>query len=104
MGSGVGRVKAEDKGWLGGGSVGSNGVRRGKRVRDEELGRLEGSILMERERESNGVGSVMGWFGIVYDGGNGEGNGGGGGDGVGRLMECGGVMGSGVKVGEAGRE
>ena len=30
----------------------------------------------------------MGWFGIVYDGGNGEGNGGGGGDGVGRLMEC----------------
>ena len=50
MGSGVGRVKAEYKGWEG--SVGSNGVRRGKRVRDEELGRREGSKLMER---------VMGW-------------------------------------------
>ena len=46
----------------------------------------------------------MGWFGIAYGGGNGEGNGGGDGDGVGRFMECGGVMGSGVKVGEAGRE
>ena len=47
MGSGVGRVKAEYKGWER--SVRSNGVRRGNRVRDEELGRREGSKLMERE-------------------------------------------------------
>ena len=51
---------------------------------------MTGREYIDEERESNGVGSVMGWFGIVYDGGNGEGNGGGGGDGVGRLMECGG--------------
>ena len=42
----------------------------------------------------------MGWFGIAFGSGKGEGNGGGGGNGVGRLMECGGVMGSGVKVGK----
>ena len=46
----------------------------------------------------------MGWFEIAYGGENMDGNGGGGGDGVGRLMDCGGVMGSGVKVGEAGRK
>ena len=60
MGSGVGRVKAEYKGWER--SVRSNGVRRGNRVRDEELGRREGSKSMERE--SNRVGSVNG---VVWD-------------------------------------
>ena len=71
--------------------VGNNGMRRG-------VGNGVGRVM------GNGVGSVMGWFEIAYGGENMDGNGGGGGDGVGRLMDCGGVMGSGVKVGEAGRK
>ena len=43
----MGKIKGEDKGVCE--KVGSNGVRRDNRVRDEELGRREGSKLMERE-------------------------------------------------------
>ena len=42
MASGVGRGKAEDKGWLGGGSVGSNGVRRVKGSGTKSWGDLKG--------------------------------------------------------------